>query len=87
MNTAESMGIQAKADSKAGTLTIVLPLHPAKASSTGKTLLVAGTNGAASTSVKVNGKDLILNVNAYIYATDKSSTKETPAAVGNTDAA
>lgn len=75
MNNAEAMGITAKVDPKAKTLTLVLPLETPKASKSGKTLIVAGTKGAAQANVQVNGKDLILNLNAYIYATDKGDDK------------
>lgn len=72
MKDANSAGISVKADAKAGTLMITLPFKtPPKPSSTGKTLIVAGTDGAVETSVKVNDKLVILNVNAYVYATDK----------------
>lgn len=73
MNPAASIGVTAKA-TKDG-LVITLPFNsPPKASKTGKTLIVAGTSGAVEADVKVNGKNVILNVNAYIYATDKGES-------------
>ena len=43
-------------------------INPPKASSSGKTLLVATTGGNKVTSTLVNGKNLVVGVNAYIYA-------------------
>lgn len=55
-------------------LVIELPLiSPPKASSTGKTLIVAGTNGNKPTEVEVNGQQVHVGCNAYIYATPKAA--------------
>jgi len=44
-------------------LDVIVPLRE---SSTGKTLLVASTNGNKVTSLKVNGKEVVIGCNAYI---------------------
>jgi hypothetical protein len=54
-------------DTKAKTLTIVLPLNETPApSSTGKTLVVATSGGNFPTTAQVNGKPVVIGVNAYI---------------------
>lgn len=64
-------------DKKSNTLIIKLPLQsPPKPSSTGKTLMVASTNGNKQTDLTVNGKEVHIGVNAYIYATDKGARNE-----------
>jgi hypothetical protein len=51
---------------------IELPLiTPPRASTSGKTLLVATTAGNKESEVEVNGKHVHVGCNAYIYATDK----------------
>lgn len=41
-------------------------------SATGKTLLVASSKGNKETTAKVDGRNVIVGVNAYIYAEDKA---------------
>lgn len=53
-------------DEKAGTLTIVLPLTPPRPSTSGKTDIVGGTNGAFKTGQLVAGRPLTINCSAYI---------------------
>ena len=45
-------------------ITAKIPKSPAKSKS-GKSLLLASTNGNLNTGQKVNGKDLIVGLNAY----------------------
>jgi hypothetical protein len=46
---------------------ITLPLNEtAKPSASGKTLVVASTHGNVTTELEVNGKPVVLGVNAYI---------------------
>lgn len=54
-------------DEKKGVLLIEMPIasEPA-ASKSGKTKLVASTQGAVKTGVKVQGEELTVNLNAYI---------------------
>jgi hypothetical protein len=65
--------VTAALDSKTGTLTITMPvdLKDPQPSKTGNTLLIATTHGAVETDIKLNGQNLRLNVNAYIYAKPK----------------
>jgi len=55
-----------KVDTKAGTLTIVVDLQKPTASKSGKTLLVATSNGNQATEAQVSGKPVIVGFNAYI---------------------
>jgi hypothetical protein len=65
MATEQTNGIQASV--KAGKLVIELPLYKEpRPSATGKTLVVASTHGNIPTAVLVNGKPVIIGVNAYI---------------------
>jgi hypothetical protein len=57
---------EAKIDEKAKTLTLVLDLQEPTPSASGKTLVVATTHGNQPTDVTVNGKPVIVGVNAYI---------------------
>ncbi len=48
-------------------LTIVIPINKElKPSGSGKSLVVASTNGNFTTDVKVDGKPLIVGLNAYV---------------------
>ena len=53
-------------DEQAKTLTLVLELQEPTPSASGKTLVVATTHGNVPTDVEVNGKPVIVGVNAYI---------------------
>lgn len=53
---------------KGNKMVITLDLTAPTASSTGKTLSVASTHGAMPSETKVDGKPVIVNVNAYIKA-------------------
>ncbi len=57
---------EAKIDEKAKTLTLVLDLQEPTPSASGKTLVVATTHGNQPTDVTMNGKPVIVGVNAYI---------------------
>ncbi len=57
---------EAKIDEEAKTLTLVLDMQEPTPSASGKTLVVATTHGNQPTDVTVNGKPLIVGVNAYI---------------------
>ena len=48
-------------------LVIEIPLNPVPVASTsGKTLVVASTHGNKVTEAQVNGKNLVIGLNAYI---------------------
>ena len=57
---------QVVVDEKAKTLTLVLDLEEPTPSASGKTLVVASTRGNARTDAQVNGKTLVVGVNAYV---------------------
>lgn len=52
-------------DEKAKTVTIVMPLQEARASKTGKTMVIATTNGNKPCGAQFQGKDVILGLTAY----------------------
>jgi hypothetical protein len=59
--------MQTEAVIKDGKLIITLPINPdPQPSASGKTLVVASTHGNTTTSAIVNGKPLVIGVNAYI---------------------
>ena len=49
-----------------GCLVIHLPLQTPTMSSTGKSTVVASTHGNQATAVQIEGKPVIIGVNAYI---------------------
>jgi hypothetical protein len=53
-------------DETAKTLTLVLDLEEPTPSASGKTLVVASTRGTARTDAQINGKTLVVGVNAYV---------------------
>jgi hypothetical protein len=59
---------QATIDEQAKTITLVLDLQEPTPSTSGKTLVVASTHGNVPTDVQVNGKQVIVGINAYIRA-------------------
>ena len=59
---------EAKIDEQAKTLTLVLELQDPTPSASGKTLVVATTHGNVPSQVQIDGKPLIVGVNAYIRA-------------------
>ena len=59
---------EAKIDEQAKTLTLVLELQEPTPSASGKTLVVGTTHGNVPTNVQMNGKPVIVGVNAYIRA-------------------
>lgn len=53
-------------------LVIRIPIRAPTPSASGKTLVVASTRGNQKAAVQIDGKDLYLGVNAYVYAEPKS---------------
>jgi hypothetical protein len=52
-----------------GCLVIKVPLNPKPVrSASGKTLVVASTHGNKQTELEVDGKPVIVGLNAYVYA-------------------
>ena len=57
-----------QAQIKEGKLLLAIPINAKPVPSvSGKTLVVATTHGNQKTAIQVNGKDLVVGVNAYIY--------------------
>lgn len=54
-------------------LVIRIPIKTPTPSASGKTLVVASTRGNQRTGVQIDGKDLYLGVNAYVYAEPKGT--------------
>jgi len=54
-------------------LVIRIPIKEAMPSSSGKTLVVASTRGNQKTGLQIDGKELYLGVNAYVYAQPKGT--------------
>ncbi len=52
-------------------LVIRIAIKPPTPSSSGKTLVVASTRGNQKTAVQIDGKDLYLGINAYVYEEGK----------------
>ena len=55
-----------KAEIKDGQLIITIPINDPRPSASGKTLVVATSGGNQATAAVVNGKPVIVGVNAYI---------------------
>jgi hypothetical protein len=55
-----------KAEIKGKELIITIPLEDPKPSASGKTLVVASSRGNTTTAATVNGKPVIVGLNAYI---------------------
>ena len=55
-----------KATIRNNTLHIEIPLHAPRPSATGKTLTVASTRGNQPTEARIDGKPVIIGLNAYI---------------------
>jgi hypothetical protein len=54
-------------------LVIRIPIAKATPSASGKTLVVASTRGNQKTGIQIEGKDLYLGLNAYVYAEPKGA--------------
>lgn len=53
------------------TLVIRIPIQKPTPSATGKTLVVASTRGNQKSGLQIDGKDVHVGVNAYVYAEPK----------------
>ena len=56
-----------KVEVKNGKLLIEMDLQTPAPSSSGKTLVVASTRGNKATGVLVDGKEIVIGVNAYVH--------------------
>jgi hypothetical protein len=54
------------------TLVIRIPIQTPTPSSSGKTLVVASTHGNQRAGIQIDGKDVFVGVNAYVYAEPKA---------------
>lgn len=61
-------------DREGDVLVIRIAINKATPSASGKTLVVASTRGNQKTGVQIEGKDLYLGLNAYVYAEPKGTT-------------
>jgi len=57
-----------KAELKNGNLIVTIPTQKPTPSASGKTLVVASTHGNQPTTVEVDGKVLVIGLNAYVKA-------------------
>jgi len=55
------------------TLVIRIPIKAATPSASGKTLVVASTRGNQKTGLQIDGNDLYVGLNAYVYAEPKTA--------------
>lgn len=55
-----------KAEVKDGNLIITIPLQAPAPSTSGKTLVVASSHGNTVTTATIDGKPIVVGVNAYI---------------------
>jgi hypothetical protein len=53
------------------TLVIRVPIQKATPSASGKTLVIASTRGNQKSALQIDGKDIYVGVNAYVYAEPK----------------
>jgi hypothetical protein len=65
---AKAILITKKGEGKDAVLVIEIPMHAPTPSKSGLSLVVASTSGNMATSVVIDGKPLIVGVNAYIKA-------------------
>jgi hypothetical protein len=72
------MANQFSAKLENGVLVISIPIEnkPFPASSTGKSFTVASTHGPVATAVVVDGKPLVIGVNAYIKNSNPPAAQE-----------
>lgn len=54
-------------------LVIRIPIQPPTPSASGKTLVVASSRGNQRTDLKIDGKDVFVGVNAYVYSEAKKT--------------
>ncbi len=70
---AEAMADDLTVNREGDILVIRLAIKTPTPSASGKTLVVASTRGNQKTGVQIDGKDLYLGVNAYVYAEPKAA--------------
>jgi hypothetical protein len=70
---AEAMADDLTVSREGDVLVIRIPITKAAPSASGKTLVVASTRGNQKTALQIDGKDVYMGVNAYIYAEPKGT--------------
>jgi len=70
---ADAMADDLTVNREGDVLVIRIPIKKATPSASGKTLVVASTRGNQKTAVQIDGMDLYLGVNAYVYAAPKAT--------------
>ena len=65
------MSIKVKHDGE--TLKIYLPLEKPHASTSGKSMVIASTYGAQTTTVEYEGRKIVVVANAFFYPKDKKN--------------
>lgn len=75
-----SQDVDISIDEKAKKVTIVMPLIKARASKSGKTMVIATTSGNARTDAKFNGKEVIVGINMYYKPDDEDDAPPAKAA-------
>ena len=65
-----SSGMTAKVEGKNLVISVPMNKKP-EASASGKTLVVASSHGNQQTSLQIDGKTVVIGVNAYIYPDKK----------------
>src|ERR1700747_1126526 len=61
-----------------GQVVITLPLQTPAPSASGKTLIVASSHGVKRSAVTLEGKELCVNANAFIYPSSPDDGKKSP---------
>jgi hypothetical protein len=64
-----------KARIRKGRLVITLPMHDPRPSTSGKSLVVAGTNGVRRSALKVSGQPLFYVASAFIRSSAKPESR------------
>jgi len=70
---AETVADELTVSREGDVLVIRIPIKTATPSASGKTLVVASTRGNQRTGLQIDGNDLYLGVNAYVYAEPKKA--------------
>jgi hypothetical protein len=64
-----------KAAIRRNRLAITLDVQKAKKSGSGKTLVIASSHGARTTTVMWKGIPVVINANAFVYVTPKNGAR------------
>jgi hypothetical protein len=70
------MSVSVKLDPKNKTLTIKMPLEKARRSASGKTLVVASTDGCKTGEAVHSGRPIVVTANAFIFQQERSKSSD-----------